>query len=102
MSQKPHHSQLEEEGERIYVNNNEEKTKMVSGAASVQKRSSSSSSSSTGQRSPISNNPTLDPEILLYRPAYKYGFHTHAYVIHTKAAAKLLQNLPVVGLQSRH
>jgi GR25 family glycosyltransferase involved in LPS biosynthesis len=85
-------------GERIYVNNNiiDEGT-TTTGLASVP--TSNNSRSSNFQRRQRSNNNNnnnpLDPEIRLYRPTY--GFHTHAYVINKTGAAKLLENLPVVG-----
>lgn len=83
---------------------NEERT-LIDGAAATQEqqqlqshgqytRTKCTSSSNSCTRRSINNNP-LDPEILLYRPTY--GFHTHAYVINMTAAAKLLDNLPVVG-----
>jgi GR25 family glycosyltransferase involved in LPS biosynthesis len=41
-----------------------------------------------------SSNP-FDPPVELYQPTY--GFHTHAYLLTTAAAARLVEALPVVG-----
>jgi GR25 family glycosyltransferase involved in LPS biosynthesis len=37
----------------------------------------------------------FDPPVELYQPTY--GFHTHAYLLTTAAAARLVEALPVVG-----
>ena len=52
---------------------------------------SSSSSTSSSSSSSASSSSTIK----IFRP--EYGFHTHAYVLTKKAAATLLQNLPVCG-----
>jgi GR25 family glycosyltransferase involved in LPS biosynthesis len=77
-------------GERRYV-----KEETRDGASIQEQKHQSSGYLKSNSSSTRPKKDPLDPEILLYRPTY--GFHTHAYVINKTGAAKLLDNLPVVG-----